>query len=363
MSTKRTIATMAALGGMTAAIALLSGQPSAKADELADLRANQQLLQQRLDQLAQAVPSPVGGLYGGGPPSAVAGQPSIAGSFPRSFLIPGTDTSIRIGGRISENAVYFLNGGNPNTSPQSTTIGDNGQALAIPLNIHVPVALGTGAAVARARSTGIFLQSPRELKFNVETRTPTAWGEARTFMEFDWAGSTGFAPGGADPTSVSDNLVPRLKFAYGTLGGFLAGQANSNFSDPDANSETIDFGGNVGDPGVVRIPQIRYTVPLARWGWIGALSMSAETPETDAWTPAGILASRCRRARRRRCGHDGVHQHHQGRLTRPDLGVVHPAALGPHGLQLCVAPRHAIEGRRLRRPLLHGLRRAFRRRR
>jgi len=36
---------------------LLAGVPSAKADELADLRANQELLQQRLDQLAQAGPS------------------------------------------------------------------------------------------------------------------------------------------------------------------------------------------------------------------------------------------------------------------------------------------------------------------
>jgi hypothetical protein len=28
-------------------------------------------------------------------------------------------------------------------------------------------------------------------------------------------------------------LLPRLRYAYGTLGGFLAGQANSNFADPD----------------------------------------------------------------------------------------------------------------------------------
>ena len=79
---------------------------------------------------------------------------------------------------------------------------------------------------------------------------------------------------------MSDNLAPRLRFAYGTLGGWLVGQANSNFSDADANAEILDFGGNVGDPGVVRIPQIRYTQPLG-WGWGGALSFSAETPETD----------------------------------------------------------------------------------
>jgi hypothetical protein len=69
------------------------------------------------------------------------------------------------------------------------------------------------------------------------------------------------------------------------LGGFLAGQANSNFSDPDASAEVIDFGGTFGDPGVVRVPQVRYTTPLEPYGLLGALSFSAETPETDIAAP------------------------------------------------------------------------------
>jgi hypothetical protein len=73
------------------------------------------------------------------------------------------------------------------------------------------------------------------------------------------------------------------------LGGFLAGQATSNFSDPDANTETLDFGGNVGEPGRVRVPQIRYTMP-AYQGW-GSWSFSAETPETVIATPVGIQGS------------------------------------------------------------------------
>ena len=92
MNTKRTIATMAALGGFTAALALMSGLSGARADELSDLRANQQLLQQRLDQLAQV---------GVAHPQLPPGTQTIAGSFPRSFLIPGTDTSIQIGGFVS----------------------------------------------------------------------------------------------------------------------------------------------------------------------------------------------------------------------------------------------------------------------
>ena len=68
------------------------------------------------------------------------------------------------------------------------------------------------------------------------------------------------------------------------MGGLLAGQANSNFADPDAGPETIDFGGNVGEAGVVRIPQVRYTY-AGPYG--SAFSASIETPQTDVITPAG----------------------------------------------------------------------------
>src|SRR5260370_6411337 len=118
MIRKRTIGTLAALCGMITAIVLLSGVSSAKANELADLRANQQLLQQRVDQLAQAPIGP-GGLYPSGAPAATAGAGIVGGSFPRSFLIPGTDTSIRVGGAITANVVHWFTGRNPNTPPTS----------------------------------------------------------------------------------------------------------------------------------------------------------------------------------------------------------------------------------------------------
>jgi Porin subfamily/DcaP outer membrane protein len=287
---------LAVLGVLIAAVALLSGLPAAKADELADLRANQQLLQQRLDQLAQvpAVGSPVGGLYGGGPAGPV-GVPSLGGSFPRSFLIPGTDTSIRIGGTITVNAMYFFNGGNPNTTTASTTnFGNNGALNTAPLHVH------NGAAVAgvfpkagnpaRSKGADITFISPQQSKVGFETRTPTAWGEARTFMEFDWSNGNQFIPGNNALLSTN-NLIPRLRFAYATLGGLLGGQANSNFSDPDGEAESINFGGLTGNSGVTRIPQIRYTQPLAAWGVPGAISMSAEAPETDGVTSGGGLFS------------------------------------------------------------------------
>jgi hypothetical protein len=50
-----------------------------------------ELLQQRLDQLGQSQDKP----------SPAPGAPLSAGSFPRSFLIPDTDTPVRVGGSVT----------------------------------------------------------------------------------------------------------------------------------------------------------------------------------------------------------------------------------------------------------------------
>ena len=280
MMKARKLGIIAALGGSTAALAMLTGLGGARAD---DLQINQQLLDTRVDQLAQGQNPGAKNQF-----STDANTPGMAGaaagSFPRSILIPGTDTSIKIYGQITEVLNYYMTGGNPSGgattgAPRNTTVGDNGQLQALPLN---------NGGVAKARSNGIFGQSPRESKIGFETRTPTPFGEARTVFEFDWAGTTSPGIASGDPTSVSDNLLPRLRYAYGTLGGLLAGQATSNFSDPDANGETLDFGGNFGEPGHVRIPQIRYTMP-AWWGT--SFSVSAEQPETIVATPAGVAGN------------------------------------------------------------------------
>src|SRR5262249_14302499 len=74
---------------------------------VADLRANQELLQHRIDQLAQATKQ-YPGVPGALGTEAIPGQALIGGSFPRSFLIPGTDTSIRLGGFVDLTGLYFL---------------------------------------------------------------------------------------------------------------------------------------------------------------------------------------------------------------------------------------------------------------
>ncbi len=299
MTKKPNIGSLATIGGATAMVALLTGLSGARADELADLRANQQLLQQRIDQLAQtqtAALFPPGSAGGGGTIplgyKAAPTAPSLGGSFPRSFLIPGTDTSIRVGGFVDITALDFLQGansGNPGTP--SSNSGQNGNLPGIPVGEAFIPGAANGGIVAQSanhsRGNGVFMFSPQQSRIDIETRTPTAWGESRTFLAFDWAGGNSFSALSVQQAG-GDSLLPRLRFAYGTLGGFLGGQALSNFSDADADTELMEFGGAMGSTGGQRIPQVRYTL-AGPYG--SAFSASAEQPFTGMIVPSGTVSS------------------------------------------------------------------------
>src|SRR5271165_2231112 len=82
---------MVVLTGFAAA-AIFANLSPARADELNDLRANQSSIQSRIDQLARPADPQTNP-----PPAATVPN---GGSFPRSFLVPGTDTSVRVGGAV-----------------------------------------------------------------------------------------------------------------------------------------------------------------------------------------------------------------------------------------------------------------------
>jgi hypothetical protein len=225
MSRKRTIATMAALGGMIAAIALASGIATAAADELSDLRANQEMLQRRLDQLAQV---------GTAKPALPPGSGTIAGSFPRSFLIPGTDTSILIGGQVVLDAGYWFSGGSPANVGQSSDIAGIPGLSNAPLN-------GT---VGKSRGNGVLNESVYTSRLRVETRTPTAYGQAQTVLEFDFLGCSLGGIVCNNTVAGNDGLGARLRLAYGVLGPFAAGQMWNPAADLASFPETMRRRGN-----------------------------------------------------------------------------------------------------------------------
>src|SRR6202045_2441066 len=283
MIRKRNIGTMAALGGLTAAIALLTGLPTASADELADLRANQELLQRRVDQLAPAGPS-----TGPGP-----GGPVMSGSFPRSMVIPGTEVSLRIGGQGVGSVVWYMKGsavggalGGQGAFNETYVDGQGGTGNlpGIPLNTHTFSNTASGAGFAHSRSSEWDF-SGKQPRLFLDARTPSPYGEVKAYLEFDFAASNTNTILNNNQGSVN-GYIPRLRQGYATMGGLLMGQTQGTFTDNDSEPEILDFGGETGTPFVARTPQVRYTYPLP-FGM--SVAVAAENPNPNFAGPFGTF--------------------------------------------------------------------------
>src|SRR5947209_3200702 len=285
MTNKRNIGTVAALGGLTAAVALITALPSARADELGDLRANQELLQRRIDQLAQ-VPPP------GAPPGGPGG-PVMAGSFPRSFVVPGTEVSLRVGGQGVGSVVWYLKGAavggalNGQGSFNETYVdgqGGTGNLPGIPLNTHTFSNSAAPVGFAHSRSSEWDF-SGKQSRLFLDARTPSPYGEVKAYIEFDFAASNTNVILNNNQGSVN-GYIPRLRQGYATLGGLLMGQTQGTFTDNDSEPEILDFGGQTGTPFVSRTPQVRYTYPLA-YGM--SVAVAAENPSPNFAGPFGTF--------------------------------------------------------------------------
>jgi hypothetical protein len=196
---------------ITAAIACILSAPlaigpyAARADDGTDLQTNPELLR-RLDQLAQV---------GTAKPQLPAGSASFAGSFPRSFLIPGTETSLQVGGFVQIDAGYAMSGGAPNQSNGASQLTGAPSVSGLPLDLHGAGLFAPAPFNAHSRGGGVFHMSAGDSRFFVETQTPTVWGEALTHLEFDFYGCTA---GGLDCSNLNNGTnpyLPRLRLAYG----------------------------------------------------------------------------------------------------------------------------------------------------
>jgi hypothetical protein len=177
------------------------------------------------------------------------------GSFPGSFLVPGTNTSFAVHGFIQFDLTRTMG---PHIAENSW--GANG----IPLE-------GSGVSSTAAHSTnGGTNMGIKPTRPNIETHTPTAYGLLKTYIEFDFNQTAGAQLAG-------NNNILRLRQAYGTLGPWLIGQTLSLYADPQAYADTANGSQDVGMMNTfnVRRPQIRYT-------WLAgnglSIAGSAEVP-------------------------------------------------------------------------------------
>ena len=129
-------------------------------------------------------------------------------------------------------------------------------------------------AVPNSTNDGNFHISARESRFWFKTSTPTAGhGPIGTHIELDFVGFD--ANLGNEITSNSSS--PRLRHAYGTWRGLLAGQTWSTWMDLSALPEKNDFGSPAGRV-FARQAQVRYTRALPALG--GELQLAVENPES-----------------------------------------------------------------------------------
>jgi hypothetical protein len=175
------------------------------------------------------------------------------GILPGSFIIPGTDTSIHIGGFINFQAQYSPT---QNFGPKFS-IGN--------LLPNSP---------ARRQTAGDFQFQSKVSRLVVQTSTPSQYGPITTNFALDFYGYT--AGGDYNQALQNNSYSARIVYAFGTIGPLTAGMLNSNFIDDPDTPETFDNGGPAGVP-AERTEQIRFTFPFTK---TSVFSVAAEDPQS-----------------------------------------------------------------------------------
>lgn len=239
-----------------AVMTMASGAMASDKGDIAALKAQIEALNQKVIAMEEASKAPAPAASATGSAPATAGQPVVGGSFPGSFKLPGSETSVKIGGYLKADMMYDIG-----TNHKS----DYAAFSSIPLD----------NSVTENREGETRLHA-RQTRFNLETRTPTELGELKTMMEMDFF-NTAVASGAGNERTTNGSTV-QLRQAYGQLGNLLIGQTWSNFMDFDAYPTTLDYVGSAGQT-FIRQAQVRYAMPITD---ATTLNLAIENAEADA---------------------------------------------------------------------------------
>jgi len=223
---------------------------SEQAEEIEKLKAEQAEQQQAIEEQQQKVEAQAKTVEEVA--SAAPAQAVVGGDYPGSFKLPGTDTSIKLGGYVKADLIYDLD----------ADTGDSFAASAIP-------AEGTPAKEESFRAHA------RQTRINLSTWTPTPVGEVKTFIEGDFFGSGG-------NEQFTNGTGFRLRHAFGEVRAqewdVLFGQTWTLFMPLASYPDTVDFFGPAG------IPFIRQGQARVTWKGIENVTVgfSAENSELSA---------------------------------------------------------------------------------
>jgi DcaP outer membrane protein len=161
--------------------------------------------------------------------------------YPGYFRLPGTSTFLRIGGYFKTDFIYDLK-----------PAGDGERFIPASIPIRSPITINNTTV------------SIRPTRLNLDFLIPTdKFGKVRFFIEGDFFGSS--------------STTPRLRHAYAQVRNLLIGQTFSNFMDPDAGPDQLDFQGPNAQINI-RNPQIRYSVKVRPKT---TFSIAVEKPSSD----------------------------------------------------------------------------------
>ncbi|MEM8791892.1 MAG: DcaP family trimeric outer membrane transporter [Pseudomonadota bacterium] len=257
--------------GCTAALAFAiaagtTGQAHA-ATELELLRKQVQLLEQRLQELEQKEAENTEKIEETAEKAdraeeALETEVVKSGGSLGTFVLPGTDTRITIGGYAKGDFIYDFGG----------SIGSD--------DLFVPETIVIGG-----ENDPKFTAHARQSRVNIRTTSPSSFGPVKTLIEGDF-----FGVGGNEV--ISNSFSFRLRHAWGELGPLAGGQFWTNFMPIEAYPTTVDFQGPAGIP-FIRQAQLRWTQPVTdNFTVIGSLENSEFSGQAvDPADPTGPLIS------------------------------------------------------------------------
>ncbi|MCD8563366.1 MAG: DcaP family trimeric outer membrane transporter [Alphaproteobacteria bacterium] len=173
---------------------------------------------------------------------------------PGEFLVPGTDTTLKLGGYVKADVIHDFN------------VTRSGLGEEFTLFSQIPLKNSN-----EDRAGGNTRMHAKQTRLNLTATTPTEYGDLKIFVEGDF-----FQSQGNQTTTNAEGFG--LRHAYGELGSFIVGQTWSNYMDLDAYPETLDYVGPTGIT-LLRQGQIRYTHRPD--GSKNSYSIALENPQSD----------------------------------------------------------------------------------
>jgi hypothetical protein len=173
-----------------------------------------------------------------------------------SILMPGTQTSLSIGGRLETS---FIHDFDPRPSSRG---GDIASASSAKL-----------AGDPEFEIRGDTHLTARNSVFNIVTTTPTRFGQLRTHLEGDFNGP----PNNKGNRATTNRNVFGLRHAYGQLGNVMFGHYWTSYMDRTTFPTKINGTGPVGRT-FMRQGQLRYT---RRFDNGGQWAVALENPYSD----------------------------------------------------------------------------------